>query len=488
MKRILLIGSVLYCSSLLAQPIKLSGTLASAAGKSLELSNLNEQKWTVQADSSGKFSQSFSDIEKGYYSLSGVGAVYLAPGFDLNITKEKDKILFRGKGNIENNLIVTLNNNIRQLSEEVKEGKMNMVSFPDFQKKMENWKQQQYLLISKTKIKDPAFAAHRRGDIDYAARNIVRDYTYVYGVDMKKRDNFFALMQKMAGNFDRAKLDSARNEMEVKKLTRAERDAIDSINHLGTSMNDEALFKASAIYRRWMDQEIGALIYKPKYRDDFNKGAKSEAIQSKVVGNEISNAFIREYWQYDIASIALKMSEDLAEADSIYAAYSAIARNNNYSSIVNGIYAKIKKFTKGAPAPDFNFRTVSGEKISLASLRGNIVYIDVWATWCGPCKAEIPHLKKVEANYHGKPISFVSISVDELKDTDKWIAYVTDNNLKGVQLMADNAFNSTFIQEFNIAAIPRFIMIDKEGKIISANAMRPSNKKLSEELDKYLAL
>ncbi|WP_127130880.1 TlpA family protein disulfide reductase [Pseudoflavitalea rhizosphaerae] len=488
MKRIFFIGTMLYCSSLLAQPVKLSGILSSAAGKSIELNNLTEQKWKIQADSAGKFSQRFSDIEKGYYSLNSVGPVYLAPGFDLNITKEKDKFLFRGKGNIENNLIVTLNNNARKLSDEVKGGKMNMVPFPEFLKNIENWKQQQYLLIIKAKLKDPAFSAHRRGDIDYAARNIVRDYTYVYGVDMKKRDNFFELMSKMAGNFDRAKLDSARNEMEVKKLTREERDVIDSINHIGTSMNDEALFKASPAYRRWMDQEIGTMIYKPKYKDDFNRGVKSESIQSKVVNNEISNAFIREYWQYDIASIALKMSEDIAEADSIYTAYSAITRNSNYSAIVNGIYTKIKKFTKGAPAPDFNFRTVSGEKVSLESLRGNIVYIDVWATWCGPCKAEIPHLKKVEANYHGKPISFVSISVDELKDTDKWIAYVTDNNLKGVQLMADNAFNSTFIQEFNIAAIPRFIMIDKEGKIISANAMRPSNKKLIAELDKYLAL
>ncbi len=54
--------------------------------------------------------------------------------------------------------------------------------------------------------------------------------------------------------------------------------------------------------------------------------------------------------------------------------------------------------------------------------------------------------------------------------------------------MADNAFNSTFIQEFNIAAIPGSYLIDKEGKIISANAFRPSNKKLREELDKYLVL
>lgn len=488
MKKLFYLGAMLYCSSLFAQDIKLSGTLPSAANKSLVLSNLLEEKWTISADSTGKFDQSLRNIEKGYYNFSTAGNIYLEPGYELNITKGKEGIVFRGKGSSENNLMVLLNANTSKLMEEVKEGKMNLVPFPEFLKKMESWKQQQYHLIQKTKTSVPEYVQHRREDIDYAVRNIIREYTYLYGVDMKKRENFFGLMQKMAGNFDRVKLDSARKEMEIKKLSKEERNYIDSINHLGTSLNNEELFKAAPMYRKWMDQEIQIKGYSPKYRENSSKGIKSEVIQSKIVQSEISNPFIKAYWQYEIFSVALKMSEDIAETDSLYTAYSAIAENKTYSEIINGIYAKIKKFSKGAAAPDFVYRTVSGEKVSLSSLQGNLVYIDVWATWCGPCKVEIPHLKKVEAAYHGKPIRFVSISVDEPKDTDKWIAYVTENNLKGVQLMADNAFNSTFIQEFNIAAIPRFILIDKEGKIIAANAYRPSNKKLREELDKYLAL
>jgi thiol-disulfide isomerase/thioredoxin len=488
MKKLFYLGAILYSSSLFAQDIKLSGTLASAANKSLVLSNLLEQKWTIVADSTGKFNQSLDNIEKGYYTFSTTGNLYLEPGYDLSITKGKDGIVFRGKGSAENNLMMTLHGNINKLMDEVREGKMNLVPIPEFLKRMDNWKKQQYNLIQRAKIIIPAFADHRREDIGYAVRNIIREYGYLYGVDMKKRENFFGLMQKMAGNIDRVKMDSARKEMEIKKLSKEERNYLDSIDHLGTSMDNEALFKASAMYRKWMDQEIQTKVYAPKYREDYSKRVKSEVIQSKIVQHGISNPFIKAYWQYDIVSVALKMSEDIAEADSLYSAYNAHAGNTTYSEIISGIYAKIKKFTKGAAAPEFSYRTVTGEKVSLSSLRGNLVYIDVWATWCGPCKAEIPNLKKVETDYHGKPIQFVSISVDELKDTNKWIAYVTDNNLKGVQLMADNAFHSTFIQEFNIAAIPRFILIDKEGKIISANAYRPSNKKLREELDKYLAM
>lgn len=488
MKKLFYIGAILFSNNIIAQKIQLSGKLASAPGKTLELSSLNEQKWIIKVDDGAQFNQSFTDIEKGYYNLSEVGNLYLEPGFNLKISKDADGIEFSGNGSEANNLLKKLNKNISAMSNEVREGKMNMVPVPEFLKKMEAWKKQQQQLFIKLQKSNPVFFSDRKEDIGYAARNIIREYMYVYGVDMKKRESFFELLSKMAGNFDKGKLDSARKEMEIKTLTKEERVYIDSINNTDISMNNEALFKASANYRKWMDQLISAKVYSKEYRNDFDNGMKSAAIQTKIVNKEISNAFIREYWKYDLAAVALKMSEDMAEADSVYNAYSTTAANKTFSDNISVLYNKMKKYSKGATAPEFNYRTVSGEKISLSSLRGNLVYIDVWATWCGPCKAEIPHLKKLEEEYHGKPVSFVSISVDELKDTEKWIAYVTDNKLKGVQLMADNAFNATFIQEFNIAAIPRFIMIDKEGKIISANALRPSSKKIKEELNKYLAL
>ena len=108
------------------------------------------------------------------------------------------------------------------------------------------------------------------------------------------------------------------------------------------------------------------------------------------------------------------------------------------------------------------------------------MYVDVWATWCGPCKAEIPSLKKVEAQYHGKNIEFVSISVDALKDHDKWKAMVAEKELKGVQLFADNSWKSDFVEGYLIKGIPRFILIDTEGNIVNANAPRPSSEKLIE--------
>jgi thiol-disulfide isomerase/thioredoxin len=141
------------------------------------------------------------------------------------------------------------------------------------------------------------------------------------------------------------------------------------------------------------------------------------------------------------------------------------------------------KKVEGTLAPSFDYENHKGGKTKLEDLRGKYVYIDVWATWCGPCRAEIPHLKKVEEKYHGKNIEFVSISVDVDKDHEKWQKFVTDKQLGGIQLFADKNWTSDFIKAFGINSIPRFLLIDPNGKVVKADAPRPSSVSLVELLD-----
>lgn len=148
--------------------------------------------------------------------------------------------------------------------------------------------------------------------------------------------------------------------------------------------------------------------------------------------------------------------------------------------------AQALKNVEGNIAPSFDYVNHAGGKTKLEDLRGKYVYIDVWATWCGPCRGEIPSLKKVEEKFHDKNITFVSISVDEDKDYEKWKKFVTDKELGGVQLFADKNWMSAFIQSFGINSIPRFILIDPKGKVVSADAERPSDAKLTEKLEGLL--
>ena len=137
-------------------------------------------------------------------------------------------------------------------------------------------------------------------------------------------------------------------------------------------------------------------------------------------------------------------------------------------------------------SPSFDFENHKGGKTKLEDLKGKYVYIDVWATWCGPCRQEIPFLQKTEEAYHGKNIEFVSISVDVMKDKEKWNKFVTDKNLGGIQLLADKDWKSDFVQGYKINGIPRFILIDPNGVVVDADAARPSSPKLKEQLDGLL--
>jgi thiol-disulfide isomerase/thioredoxin len=138
----------------------------------------------------------------------------------------------------------------------------------------------------------------------------------------------------------------------------------------------------------------------------------------------------------------------------------------------------------GMASPEFiNYINYKGGKTSLKDLRGSYVYIDVWATWCGPCKYEIPYLAKVEEQYHDKNIKFVSISVDRLADEKKWREMIVKQSLGGIQLLADDEIKSKFVASYYIEGIPHFILLDKEGKIINADAPRPSEPELIDLLN-----
>ncbi|AXG71994.1 thiol-disulfide oxidoreductase ResA [Kordia sp. SMS9] len=181
--------------------------------------------------------------------------------------------------------------------------------------------------------------------------------------------------------------------------------------------------------------------------------------------------------------LAFFISPSGKDADYLYTALSEISTNEKFKKELTKKYTDIQKLKAGKDSPTFDYENHKGGTTSLADLQGKYVYIDVWATWCGPCIAEIPSLKKVEKDYHNKNINFVSISIDALKDHDKWKKMVTDKELGGVQLMADKAWQSQFVTDYVIDGIPRFILIDPNGKIVNADAPRPSDKKLIELFD-----
>merc|ERR1711916_38022 len=110
---------------------------------------------------------------------------------------------------------------------------------------------------------------------------------------------------------------------------------------------------------------------------------------------------------YDTSRFVIQSTWDLKE---FFDAFSSVSTNQTHIEALKKGYEKLKPLMKGMPSPKFvNYENNAGGKTSLDDLQGKYVYIDVWATWCGPCIQEIPSLKKIEKQYHNKNIEFVSI-------------------------------------------------------------------------------
>lgn len=152
--------------------------------------------------------------------------------------------------------------------------------------------------------------------------------------------------------------------------------------------------------------------------------------------------------------------------------------------IISELYTKKLKLAKGQPAPVFNCVNIKGDSVSLSDFLGKAVYVDFWATWCSPCRGELPYLAQLIEDYKDKNIAFISLSVDD--DRNAWQKMVSEKNLPGNQLIGEKGWSSAASREYMIYGVPTFVLIDKEGKIITVNAPRPSSDEVRTMIDAAL--
>jgi thiol-disulfide isomerase/thioredoxin len=157
-----------------------------------------------------------------------------------------------------------------------------------------------------------------------------------------------------------------------------------------------------------------------------------------------------------------------------------------YAQQIGKLYAKKMALAAGKIAPPFTCKDVNGKEVSLSDFKGKIVYLDFWATGCGPCRREYPYLVKLQSEYKDKDkdIVFVSISID--KDYQEWKKYVIEKKIEGITLIKGLGCDYDVAKAYQISGVPSFKLIDKEGRIIDANAPRPSSSEIRKVLNELL--
>ncbi len=165
--------------------------------------------------------------------------------------------------------------------------------------------------------------------------------------------------------------------------------------------------------------------------------------------------------------------------------YSSILKD--FDDTIDYIF-KRKEALAALPQPgedsiDFTFSDRKGNDVSLSDFVGSVVYVDVWATWCGPCVAEIPNLIELEEEYAEHNITFLGVSVDT--DSLAWTNFIDDKGMHGVHVNT-GAWKSQMMEDYAINGIPRFMVFDANGKVVDLDAPRPSSDDIRPLLDTTL--
>jgi len=120
-----------------------------------------------------------------------------------------------------------------------------------------------------------------------------------------------------------------------------------------------------------------------------------------------------------------------------------------------------KKPKEPASAPDFTLQTVEGQEVTLSGLRGKVVLLDFWATWCGPCKESIPHLTQLYKNYQDKGFELIGMSMDKSGEVEMVRRFVKSMDILYPIIMTPE----DVARNYKITGLPTTVLIDKEGKV-----------------------
>lgn len=168
------------------------------------------------------------------------------------------------------------------------------------------------------------------------------------------------------------------------------------------------------------------------------------------------------------------------EAQELTDDYFELASDPLYRDLVTREYETILKISPGNPAPDFTLTDINGQQVSLSDFHGKVVYLDFWASWCGPCMREVPFAKELKTRMEGQEdLVFLYISIDT--DEEAWRNTVAEKNIQGVHLNVSGG-RAEVPSLYNVKGVPTFFIIGRDGKIFDNRPPRPSNPAIDETL------
>lgn len=401
------------------------------------------------------------ELDQGLYEFYG-HPIYLANGFDVTVTFTPDDkntpYRIRGRGARANRILASM---IQQteafISNEIVFGDLLLQPIHRFWERLQLFSEKLEDMLSGTTL-DQKFAEDQRKNIHYICKFIAYSYEKYY-----------------SGNSDK----NPKNQLKIHQLSLKDKKALNDFIFKDVNFNDSYLFKNVLYYRKLLKS-----IYSQKIKALY-KGSVSTSEHFQAILNAIDQTFkdkeIKEYFWYKEMSLYMLFGSKsfLSEA---YYIYKKHAGNSSFIESIDKLYLQTATGYETRRPPEFSFKDIYGKEFHLNNFKGSYVFINVWATWCKICLEDFPLLEEIQEKYRSKPIKFVNISVDKQSNKVSWKEFLLNNKYNGIHLISDQDFDSTFLRFFKVKRLPRFIILDKEGKVLESDAPMLTDKALHELL------
>ena len=441
-----MLASLFSCQQKVEQTVHLSGQLVELSsgnnvtmsynGASSELGKLRDIILTT--DESGNFDTTFVLTEPGYYNLSR-NTIYLSPGDDLvvKITQTNSEAEFSGT------------------SAEIN-----------------------------TYMKKRLFP--KGGSFLEAGRNIVGDF------DATKLliDSLAAVRQAELDALQTA--DSKFKELESMRILADQVNSyISFYSYAGYAIRQKGLEFELPERNEFMKNL--APIVAPMFAK-LNKAEYLDVAVVRDVFSYYSNDELKELWfaglemptrtkeLYEASALSYKLSGAVSQEliDEVTNFANNVA-NKDFADEMRGKIEAASKLLPGRPAIDIALEDTDGNSYKLSDFKGKVIYLDFWATWCGPCIQESPYFEAMAKQFDGKDVTFLTISTD--KGKKEWLNYLAANEK---QLKQYHTADPNLGEGWDLKFIPRFILIDKDFNIADAYATRPSQEVTAETIESLL--
>jgi thiol-disulfide isomerase/thioredoxin len=458
---IVVVASLAACTQPMKEGTHISGKLSNASGVLTEFTYFNEYLnndrvvTALEADESGLFSIAI-DVEQPVTGGLRIGRleipVYLEPGDDLVIegdaSRPMETINYSGSGGANNNLLLAYQ---REIDAAIGDrfianlaGQLSPEAYG--------------MLLDSVQDVKSAWLADRVN-----ASSLSSDFV-VYLETRIKYERFVKLLEYPV-LFQRA------NQLPESPMVPEGYYAF--LNNQGlfddTNLENMAyvnfLLSYLTYYRQHMAEEVdaGMAPNQLNYHLAANAfdGLSRDFIQALMLGRELS------YGKMD-------------EAETLYEQFIAGNGSEKYKNRVMTIQENMQKLASGNPAPDFTMTDIDGNEVSLSDFRGKVVYLDFWASWCGPCMREMPHFKELKARMADQTdLVFVYVSIDT--DKEAWMNTVDRHDITGVH------FNTPGRERgvpalYNVKWIPSFFIIGRDGNMFDNRPPMPSDPEIDEVL------